>query len=1167
MRKQKFGKVIIFLLCLVLISLFEQFGNLNAFAGVNRSISSDSDRVAKLDSNGNLTFSLNAQVASTGTRWRTVGLYVTSDPTGRNGKESTKAKDCVFFDKLPKGCSKTDRVSANGVVVTKFIISKDVFNRMCDKAGVNLKTLQKNGGKVYIQGVLQGYKISKGGSKRNVTERCYTYKQMSNTRNTRRVNGSTWYGIGWPAICNEGWRARYDIAVEYKKVEAPVTINYYQSYEGKWKLVLSVTNSDDGKIEKNPATRNLNKANTGYQWSSTSGSGSIASGDRGLGLEKKYYISLSEIKTSSKSLPARLSGVGAGEGKTSNYYLYKTSVSKRKSKKNGAIRNKVAKTSAPIFKSCNFADKDGNLTDSYTKWLKTARQTFEVYNGGTVINVLYKKNSLKPKPDSHEDEDVISVEKLTPASTSAVIQSDKRDNEQFDSTQGIPTSETQYVNVFTDSYLYKYRFVRKYGKKQFNHYISCSHTDKHGKKLHDHDTELVWREYSYWKVDYLVIYRIESATVMNYSLPDEHVTIKPDASYNNVGNVSFMSCGRIGISPSDGWTVGQYIVMNDYLEFDGKIIMNADPVEKKTPTPGRIPESTQIDRDVLYLSDQLIEPEKSNGTFNSSGDVQFYPSFVYNTNIPDVDIEINPVNDVVIHTPTVCYPTITDAKEYTQLVTPGNCYHLVLDRYFTVNLPTSGYHSSLKGYGERDYAKYIRSREVKFPFEVYMCDGDDYTYYDADTWITLHQDSTKFYLPIWVNETAAVGIDFRARAINCDANDGLEMEEVCANADNTNYVAVDTKNAEVSGRLYNLNMYDYSDYPFWLDVFRKPKSLELKRFAYHVGFNNQNGEKVRSAFTLPTVDGSHPYMRNLGVLKPGYTSRMSLITIGNIYHGTDYVKIYPTFYYVSKKGNVNGSDITKLEEVDLYYNGTINGKYRNVVKVGSDLDKQNVKKMMLGNPYTGVTDEEFNQKAKIAGLKPKDIRSTTYDVYTYGEITIPSRMSTYIGMDCAPDEVIPDGVDPDRVTKSKQKWYFEYSLPSDVHAVKKGFDVTKYAHENGGIDYKEDFWKKDGYIVVNFEIVTFEAGFKNIQGDGDTGMGWMEGAEIFDKESETPIPHLTYTNRQNVDYGYCSMYKMEDQPLRKIDWHKAQFAFRYGDVLMYSLDGSAKKDYRSYGTH
>ena len=389
MRKPRSKNLVIFLLCFVLLALFEPFGYASAYADVNRSISDVGGKTADVDDAGNLRFEVRAHAASSGTRWKTVGLYVTSNPTGRNGKEGTTAKDCVFFDKLPKGCSKSDRTIGN-TVITTFNISKDVFNRMCDKAGVNLKTLRKNGGKIYIQGVLQGYSISKGGSKRNVTERCYTYKQMSNTRNTRRVNGSTWYGIGWPASCNEGWRARYDIAVEYKKVEAPVTINYYQSYEGKWKLVLSVTNSDDGKIEKNPATRNLNKANTGYQWSSTSGSGSIASGDRGLGLEKKYYISLSEIKTSSKSLPTRLSGVGAGEGKTSNYYLYKTSVSKQKSAKNGPIRNKVAKTNAPVYKSCNFADKDGNLTDSYTKWLKTARQTFETYNGGTVINVLYK---------------------------------------------------------------------------------------------------------------------------------------------------------------------------------------------------------------------------------------------------------------------------------------------------------------------------------------------------------------------------------------------------------------------------------------------------------------------------------------------------------------------------------------------------------------------------------------------------------------------------------------------------------------------------------------------------------------------------------------------------------------------------------------------------------
>lgn len=89
--------------------MFEPFGSASANAAINRSISSESDKIASVDDDGNLRFKLSAQAASSGTRWKTVGLYVTSDPTGRNGKESTKAKDCVFFDKLPKGCSKSDK--------------------------------------------------------------------------------------------------------------------------------------------------------------------------------------------------------------------------------------------------------------------------------------------------------------------------------------------------------------------------------------------------------------------------------------------------------------------------------------------------------------------------------------------------------------------------------------------------------------------------------------------------------------------------------------------------------------------------------------------------------------------------------------------------------------------------------------------------------------------------------------------------------------------------------------------------------------------------------------------------------------------------------------------------------------------------------------------------
>lgn len=80
-EKQKFKNLAIFLLCSVFLTLFELFGSASANAAINRSISSESDKIASVDDDGNLRFKLSAQAASSGTRWKTVGLYVTSDPT------------------------------------------------------------------------------------------------------------------------------------------------------------------------------------------------------------------------------------------------------------------------------------------------------------------------------------------------------------------------------------------------------------------------------------------------------------------------------------------------------------------------------------------------------------------------------------------------------------------------------------------------------------------------------------------------------------------------------------------------------------------------------------------------------------------------------------------------------------------------------------------------------------------------------------------------------------------------------------------------------------------------------------------------------------------------------------------------------------------------------
>ena len=49
MRKVKIKNLVIFLLCFVLLALFEPFGDASAYAAINRSISSESDKVARIE--------------------------------------------------------------------------------------------------------------------------------------------------------------------------------------------------------------------------------------------------------------------------------------------------------------------------------------------------------------------------------------------------------------------------------------------------------------------------------------------------------------------------------------------------------------------------------------------------------------------------------------------------------------------------------------------------------------------------------------------------------------------------------------------------------------------------------------------------------------------------------------------------------------------------------------------------------------------------------------------------------------------------------------------------------------------------------------------------------------------------------------------------------------
>lgn len=308
-------------------------------------VSAASAVTAKIDEKtGDLSFTLTAKKASSSStpHWKTVGFYVTKKATEHNGSASAKASDCIFFDMMPKGC-KTDTVYRDSLVYTKFTIPKKYVLEMCEKAKVDHKSLEESGGKIFLQGVLQGYKPSTG---KALTERCYTLSQMQRTRYGHTVNGHYWSGIAWSGSCDEGWKQRFDIWATYVADESPVTINYYQWYNKRWNLVASVTNCKEGQIEKTSSgknfTRNINSGDDPQWQSKDSGNGSIIDGN-GLGLAGNgkrlpngkyeynglYYYGRKPISTTSRCLPSKLSSViPAGSanayGDLSKYYLYGT---------------------------------------------------------------------------------------------------------------------------------------------------------------------------------------------------------------------------------------------------------------------------------------------------------------------------------------------------------------------------------------------------------------------------------------------------------------------------------------------------------------------------------------------------------------------------------------------------------------------------------------------------------------------------------------------------------------------------------------------------------------------------------------------------------------------------------------------------------------------------
>ena len=748
------------------------------------------------------------------------------------------------------------------------------------------------------------------------------------------------------------------------------------------------------------------------------------------------------------------------------------------------------------------------------------------------------------------------------------LNADNRGSEKFNVLQGIPTDETLYANITTEEYLTDFSSrhitgtrtytvtVRRTYNLSWQDNISQTGTPNWVNRSATEVREMTYnivRDYSFHVIDNMAVYALDRAVINNQCLPSGSVTLLPtgytapavevshsdnlddhikDPVYRTIITLpaESLSGGRAGRPsiPNTDWSdiaeseVGMIQVKNDKLVINGFVVMEDDWHDTRTSLPKEPPRAPMIGRDVLYKNNLKIDARTLNGEYQSTGTVYYRRIAGVNSTEDERTGRID-VNPVIVHTPVVCDPIIESDVQYNQEKKPDDTRTaMILGRTTKLSFPTIGRYINKKGYINADYRKYTLDRIVKFPFDVYVEDN----FLKAGTEYHLPENviDLNIKVPTWVDE-GNYNVECRAIAINSPGNDNLRQE--LSNISYANYIAIKSIPVRVIGRVYGFKITDISDYPDWAEVFRtSTNSTKHSGNYYWVGDLDENGQTRGNAdkFTLPILNGSHSTKKNLGVLKTGYKFKFELTTIGNYFNDLDLVRIKPRFYYVNKDGSGR-------REVDLWYQEKING-VATLAKVGSKVDSNNIKTIVLGDPLRNIPDQELLDTVNILkDISKNEFANQKAKIGSYGDIILSKTVRTFVGDTSS----IPADVDRERVKKSVQKWYGEYWVPNDAFVCEKGFDVAN-ALTNKNFTGKESFWLKNGYIIVNFEIDTI-------------------------KNKDAANPQLSYWGSP-----HSNMWRIEGFDYTKKDGSGATFTLSDGDIIFYYTDKKSSDDYSPGGT-
>ena len=567
-----------------------------------------------------------------------------------------------------------------------------------------------------------------------------------------------------------------------------------------------------------------------------------------------------------------------------------------------------------ILTICEYGNVLGGLTDSNGNSWGEVYYTFEGIAGARdwaskdSLRTHFNKSVQYPsqnkrKQFSYSEKIVSTINKSFHPAGNIRIGAGEKGREYYDVEQGIPTGKSLYAEGEVNTYCYDMMFHKVEVTMKIpicvktNYHIYWKNYD--GEYINETKSVSRWyyteKKVSYWIMESVNFWYLSGLEVRNYAFENGKIYIekrglKPEIQkkqsfsyyehvmlpvYNEVvqtEDIVIRDYSVNGIKPVipdvnqqniADLAVGEVHVRNDYLNINGSVLLEDKWKEQAGPEPLQTVWNHSAH---IYEKGYIIPTTKKNCSGNA-----VYADGIYK-NIADGSsktIKLTSNNSVSIHTPVCAKLTADNGKKFNQLINPNSDIPaLVINKEAIINISAYGTHNDIKGYGIRDYSRYVAKTQLKLPFEI-IYEGKKIA---PNTWFDVKLGTIRFIIPVGVNE-GKYEIKVRNFGLNYETVSNMDNHvQSKANKTISNYAASDTMTVEIIGRIYGLTVSDEN---------------------YHVGTNDENGIFAGNDRLLPYESETFEKSR----------INFKLRTIGSMSGEKDYIKIIMTYYFLEQNGS------------------------------------------------------------------------------------------------------------------------------------------------------------------------------------------------------------------------------------------------------------------------